>query len=70
MEISGQVNLELCIGDHKSHIKAQEVKKLSSAYDMIVGIGWLNSHDTILRTKSGHTPIFCIDDVEIPKICL
>ena len=35
---------------------------------MIIGIGWLNQHDTKLRTKVGHTPIFCIDDVEIPII--
>ena len=68
LEISGQVNLELCIGDHKSHVRAQVVDKLSPSYDLIVGIGWLNSHDTILRTNPGHTPIFCIDDVEIPII--
>ena len=58
LNVSGQVNLDLCIGGHKSYVAAQVVNQLSSAYDMIIGIGWLNQHDTNLRTKVGHTPIF------------
>ena len=68
LEIKGQVKLDLSIGGHKSEVITQVVSQLSPVYDAILGIGWLNQHDTSLKTKKGHTPIFCIDDTEIPII--
>ena len=68
MEIKGQVNLNLQIAGHKFDVTTQVVSQLSPLYDIILGIGFLNSHYACLRTKPGFTPIFCIDNTEIPIV--
>ena len=68
MEIKGQVELNLQIAGHKFDVTTQVVSQLSQNYDIILGIDSLNSHYTSLRTKPGFTPIFCIDNTEIPII--
>ena len=68
MEIKGQVNLNLQIAGHKFDVTTQVVSHLSPEYDIILGIGFLNSHYSCLRTSPGHTPIFCIDNTDIPIV--
>ena len=59
--------MNLQIAGHKFDVTTQVVSQLSPVYDIILGIGFLNSH-TSLRTKPGFTPIFCIDNTEIPIV--
>ena len=55
LEIKGQVKLDLSIGGHKSEVITLVVCQLSPVYDAILGIGWLNEHDTSLRTKKSYS---------------
>ena len=68
MEIRGQTKLNLQIAGHRLDITTQVVPQLSKDYDVILGIGFLNRHHTSLITNPGHTPIFCIDNTEIPIV--
>ena len=49
-------------------VTAQVVDSLSEKYQVILGLAWLNDHNTSFVTSVGRTPIFKIDDVEIPII--
>ena len=66
IEILGQVKLNLQIAGHDFDVTTQVVPALSEDYDCIFGIGFMNSHETSLKTKPGYTPMFCIDGMEIP----
>ena len=68
MEVIGETDLELSIGNHEKIVKAQVVDNLSEKYQVILGLAWLNNNNTSFVTSVGRTPIFKINDVEIPII--
>ena len=68
MSVLGEVDLNLSIAGHNMNVVAQVVDKLSPKYDVILGIGWLNEHHTDFITCPGRTPIFRIDNVDIPIV--
>ena len=68
MSVLGEVDLNLSIAGHNMNVVAQVVDKLSPKYDVILGIGWLNEHQTDFITCPGRTPIFKIDNVDIPIV--
>ena len=46
MQVEGEVDLNLTIAGHNTNIIAQVVEGLSPKYDVILGLGWLNDHQT------------------------
>ena len=68
MQVVGEVDLNLTIAGHNTNVTAQVVEELSPKYDVILGHGWLNKHQTEFITHPGRTPVFKIDNTEIPIV--
>ena len=68
MQVVGEVDLDLNIAGHNTSVTTQVVENLSPKYHVILGLGWLNDHRTAFITQPGRTPVFKIDDTEIPII--
>ena len=68
MQVVGEVDLNLTIAGHNTSVTAQVVENLSPKYHVILGLGWLNEHRTAFITQPGRTPVFKIDDTEIPIV--
>ena len=68
MQVIGEVDLNLSIAGHNTSVTVQVVENLSTKYDVILGLSWLNQNNTSFVTQPGRTPIFKIDSTEIPII--
>ena len=68
MQVVGEVDLNLTIAGHNTSVTTQVVENLSPKYHVILGLGWLNEHSTTFITQPGRTPVFKIDDTEIPIV--
>ena len=68
MQVIGEVDLDLNIAGHNTTVTTQVVENLSPKYHVILGLSWLNDHNTTFITQPGRTPIFKIDNTEIPII--
>ena len=68
MQVVGEVDLDLIIAGHSTRVTTQVVDHLSPKYHVILGLGWLNDHSTAFITQPGRTPVFKIDNTEIPII--
>ena len=68
LRVLGEVDLNLTIAGHNTNVIAQVVDGLSTKYDIILGLGWLNTYQTQFITEPGKTPVFKLDNTEIPII--
>ena len=66
MRVIGEVDLNIKIAGYETNVTTQVVENLSSKYHVILGVAWLNEHRTSFITEPGRTPVFRIDDREIP----
>ena len=68
LQVIGEVDLNLTIAGYNTSVTTQVVENLCLKYHVILGLGWLNEHSTALITQPGRTPVFKIDDTEIPIV--
>ena len=68
LKVLGKVNFNLTIAGYNTNVTAQVVEGLSTKYDVILGLGWLNTYKTEFITEPGKTPVFKFDNTEIPII--
>ena len=66
LRVLGEVDLNLTIAGHNTNVIAQVVDGLSTKYDIKLGLGWLNKYQTQFITEPGKTPVFKLDNSEIP----
>ena len=68
LNVIGQTDVCLGIAGTDYNLNAQVVSSLSKFYDIILGIGFLNSTHTSLITEPGRTPRFLLEGRSIPLL--
>ena len=68
LEVLGEVNFDVTFGLSSYNVTAIVTPCLLNSCDVILGISFLSSNNTMLVTRPGCTPKFSVDGYEIPMI--
>ena len=68
LEVVGESEVDLFLGNNKYTVTVVVTPVLMDAADVILGMGFLNTHKTQLLTTPGKSPKFCIDAQSIPIV--
>ena len=68
LDVEGETEMDLIIANNQYNVKVVATPVLMEGIDIILGMSFLNEHETQLLTTPGQSPKFCIDSQCIPMV--